>query len=107
MHRLFVAECTVVRIQRSFTTLQIELPEAVLVMMEHVLTESDVSDIQRCSSTIRQISKLIKILISKGQHSCEEFSGTIEFGLKREDLIKKMIKKSDDVVRRGNNIFLK
>lgn len=104
MHRFFVAECTV-RIQRSFTTLQIELPEAVLLMMEHILTESDVSDIQRCSSTIRQISKLIKILISKGQNSCEELSGTIEFGLNREDLIQKMIRKSNDIVRRGNSIF--
>lgn len=105
MHRLFVAESTV-RIQRSFTTLQIELPEAVLLMMEHKLTESDVSDIQRCSNTIRQISKLIKILISKGQNSCEELSGTIEFGLDRKDLIQKMKEKSDDVVRRGNTIFL-
>lgn len=104
MHRLFVAESTV-RIQRSFTTLQIELPEAVLLMMEHKLTESDVSDIQRCNNTIRQISKLIKIIISKGQNSCEELSGTIEFGLKRKDLIQKMKKKSDDVVRRGNTIF--
>lgn len=106
MHRLFVAECTV-RIQRSFTTLQIELPEAVLLMMEHKLSESDVSDIQRCSSTIRQISKLIKTLLSKGQNSCEEFLGTIEFGLKRKELIQEMIEKSNDVDRRGKTIFIK
>lgn len=98
------SECTV-RIQRSFTTLQIELPEAVILMMEHILTESDVSDIQRCSSTIRQISKLIKILISKGQNSCEELSETIESGLKRKDLIQWMIRKSDDIVRRGKPVL--
>lgn len=100
----FIAECTL-RIQRSFTSLQIELPEAVLLMMEHILSESDVSDIQRCSSTIRQVSKLIKILISQGQNSCEELSGTIKFGLKRKKLLRKMIKKSNDIVRRGNTIF--
>lgn len=105
-HRLIVADC-IVRIQRSFTTLQIELHEAVLLMMEHILTESDVSDIQHCSSTIRQISKLIKILISKGHNSCEELSWTIECPLNREDLIEKMIKKSDDIVRRGNTTFKK
>lgn len=100
----YSSDC-IVQIQRSFTTLQIELPEAVLLMMEHILTESDVSDIQHCSSTIRQISKLIKILISKGHNSCEELSWTIEFPLNREDLIEKMIKKSDDIVRRGKPVL--
>lgn len=103
IHRLFIAEYALC-IQHNFTTLQDELPEAdyATTMMEHVLSESNVSDIQHCRGTIRQKSKLLKILISNGQHSCKELFNAIESNLKRTDLIQKMMNKSTDVTRRGN-----
>lgn len=103
-HRTFAAEYAVC-IQRSFTTLQIELQEAILPTMEHVLTESDVSDIDHCSNRFRKISKLMKILISKGDMSCKELFGAIAWRDKRKDLIEKMITRSDYLVRRGKSIM--
>lgn len=103
-HRTFAAEYAVC-IQRSFTTLQIELQEAILPTMEHVLTESDVSDIDHCSNRFRKISKLMKILISKGDRSCKELFGAIAWRDERKDLIEKMITRSDYLVRRGKSIM--
>lgn len=74
-------------------------------MMENLLDESNVSDIQRCSGTIRQKAKLLKILILKGQDACKQLINVIKSGLKREDLVQKMIKKNTDVISRGNEIF--
>lgn len=102
-HRLFVADYAVC-IQRSFTTLQSELQETILPTMEYVLTKSDVSDINRCSNRFRKISKLMKILISKGQTICREFFWAIEWIEEKEDLREKMKNKSDYLVRRGNTI---
>lgn len=92
-------------IQRSFTTLQIELHEAILPTMKFVLTELDVSDIDRCRNWFRKISKLMKILISKGDRSCEKLFLAIEWTEKRKDLIEKMITRSDYLVRRGKSIM--
>lgn len=88
-------------IQRSFTTLQTQLQEAILTTMRHVLTGSDVSDIDRCSDRFRKISKLMKILISKGHDTCEKLFGAIERIEGRKDLIEDMITKSAYLVRRG------
>lgn len=73
--------------------------------MEFVLTESDVSDINRCRNRFRKISKLMKILISKGDRSCKELFWAIEWREKRKDLIEKMITRSDYLVRRGKSIM--
>lgn len=104
-HRLFVAYYAVC-IQRSFTTLQIELLEATIPLMKSELTESDESDIRGCSNTIRKISKLIKILISKGPHSCQKLFEKIQWKLDRRDLILKMKNRSNYIFRRGNNHFI-
>lgn len=106
IHYLSVAEYAVC-IQHNFTTLQNELPEVdhATFMMKHVLTESDVSDIQRCS-TILQKSTLLKILILKGDHACKELMVAIKLNLRREDLLPKMIEKSKDLIRGGNEMFL-
>lgn len=103
-HRSFAAEYAVC-IQRSFTTLQTELQEAILTTMKYVLTESDVSDIDRCSNRFRKISKLMKILISKGHGTCKELFWAIKCQEGRIDLIEKMKTKSDYLVRRGNTIM--
>ncbi|XP_065935063.1 uncharacterized protein [Magallana gigas] len=92
-------------IQRSFTTLQTQLQEAILTTMRHVLTGSDVSDIDRCSDRFRKISKLMKILISKGHDTCEKLFGAIERIEGRKDLIEDMITKSAYLVRRGKSCF--
>lgn len=103
-HRSFAAEYAVC-IQRSFTTLQTQLQEAILTTMRHVLTGSDVSDIDRCSDRFRKISKLMKILISKGHDTCEKLFGAIERIEGRKDLIEDMITKSAYLVRRGKSCF--
>lgn len=111
-HRLFVAEYALC-IQHNFTTLQIELPEAdhATTMMEHVLSKSEISDIEHCSNTFRKKSKLLKILILNGQHGCEQLFEAIESNLRRNSLIQKMINKSEDIIRRGNkelhNIYIR
>lgn len=100
--RLFVVEYRLC-IQHNFTTLQIELPdyESVTIMMEHVLSVSDISCIQCCSGSVRQKSKMLKILIMKGEHACKKLFETIEFDLGRKDLTLKMTKKSHDLKMRG------
>lgn len=103
-HLSFAANYAVC-IQRSFTTLQIELQEAILPTMKFELTELDASDIDRCRNWFRKISKLMKILISKGDRSCEKLFWAIEWTEKRKDLIEKMITRSDYLVRRGKSIM--
>lgn len=106
IYRSFLAGHAVC-IQHNFTTLQEELPETdhATTMMEKLLDESNVSDIQRCTGTIRQKAKLLKILILKVQDACKQLFNVIKSSLKREDLIQKMIRKNTDVISRGNEIF--
>lgn len=108
IYRSFLAGHAVC-IQHNFTTLQEELPKTdhATTLLKNLLDESNVSDIQRCSGTIRQKAKLLKILILKGQDACKQFFDEIksETGMDREDLIEKMIKKNTDVISRGNEIF--
>lgn len=66
------------------------------------LTYSDLSDIKCSKGTIRQISKMIKILLIKRSNACEEFLGAIPVYLKRNDLIPKMKTRSADIRSRGN-----
>lgn len=66
------------------------------------LTSSDLSDIKCCKGTLRQISKLIKILLIKRNSACEQFLKAIPVYLKRNDVIPKMTKRSADIRSRGN-----
>lgn len=107
IYRYSLAEHAVC-VQHNFTTLQDELPEAdhATTMMENLLDESNLSDIQRCSGTIRQKAKLLKILILKGHDACRQLFNVIRSGLRRGDLIQKMINKNTEVIRRGTDIFM-
>lgn len=107
IHRLFSAEHAVC-IQHNFTTLQDELPGAdyATAIMENVLSKSNLSDIDSCSGTYRQKSKLLKILILNGQYACQQLMEAIKSNLKRKDLIQKMIKQSEGIIRRGNKILV-
>lgn len=91
-------------IQHSFTTLRKELPEIdhSTLMVESVLDDSDISDINGCDYVIRQKSKLIKIILKKGENACNTLLKAIDEQLKRDDLIIKMRSKNDYIQRRGN-----
>lgn len=73
--------------------------------MEHFLDESNISDIKSCTGEIRQISKLLKIIIMKGESACKEFFRVLEEDLKKEDLINTMKKMSDLKKKAGNVCF--
>lgn len=70
-------------------------------MVYSKLTNSDLSDIKCCKGTLRQISKLIKILLIKRNNACEQFLKAIPVYL-RNDVIPKMKKRSADIRSRGN-----
>lgn len=80
-----------------------ELPETdhATAIMEHLLDESNISDIEHCIGNIRQKSKLLKILLMKGNPACMELFRAIKVDLKRNDLIKTMKNKSAEKVNRG------
>lgn len=90
-------------IQRNFTTLLQELPDIELVasILENVLDSSDMVDINSCPGRIRQLAKLLKILMMKGKPACDELLTAIKAYLKREDLIIKMKKNHVAIERRG------
>lgn len=100
---LFVGDCADC-IRHNFTFLQEELIEVdkATDMILKELTSSDLSDIKCCKGTIRQISKLIKIILIKRNNTCEEFLKALPIYLKRNDLIKKMKKRSAEIRSRGN-----
>lgn len=101
---LFVAECTQC-IQHNFTLLQVELPDPdhALEMIGYMLDNSNIDDIKRFEKhgKIRQKSKLLKILLVKGNPACMELFRVIEVDLKRGDLIETMKRKSTERVNRG------
>lgn len=70
-------------------------------MMEHELDESNISDIESCRGKIRQISKLLKILLMKGTPSCKELLRVMEFDLKKENFIQRLKDNSTDKKNRG------
>lgn len=93
-------------IQHSFTVLQEELPDSdyVTFLMKRVLDFSNTSDIDSCKGPLRQKSKLLKILLMKGQRACEFLLSAIKDVLKREDMILNMESKSNAVMNRGTAI---
>lgn len=98
----FVAEYAYC-IQLNFTLLLDELPDSALIIMEHVLDQSNISDIESCSGTRRQKSKLLKILLMKGELACKELFGAVKVDLKREDLIQIMTSRSAEINERGKH----
>lgn len=90
-------------IQHNFTILQEELPDSdyATVIMKQVLDFSNISDIESCKGAFRQKSKLLKILLMKGQRACKVLLSTIKDVLKREDLILNMGSKSKALMIRG------
>lgn len=104
---LFPAEYTDC-IQHNFTLLQEELPYADLTttIMEHMLDQSNISDIESCTGQIRQKSKLLKIILTKGKPACKELLRALEVDLKRPELIQKMNIRSAYIKARGNISYL-
>lgn len=100
---LFSAEYTDC-IQHNFTLLQEELPYADLTttIMEYMLDQTNISDIESCTGQIRQKSKLLKILLTKGKPACKELLRAIEVDLKSPELIHKMNIRSVYKTARGN-----
>lgn len=94
-------------IQHNFTLLQEELPgtDIATVTMERILDKSNISDIECCSGAIRQKSKLLKILLMKGNSACMNLLRVVEVDLKREDLLQTMKKRSANIKERGDLCF--
>lgn len=95
-------------IQHSFTILQEELPDAdcTAIIMKHVLDFSNISDIDSCNGSFRQKSKLLKIILMKGEPACKKLVDAIRYVLKREDLIQTMESRHNAVLNRGKIICL-
>lgn len=96
-------------IQHNFTLLQEELPytdDEAIVIIEHIFDDSNIADVQSCTGTRRKKSKILKILLLKGETACVEFFRVVEKDLKRKDLIQKMKKRSDDRIERGDVKFV-
>lgn len=99
---LFVGECALY-IQHSFTLLQKELPDAdcTTAVMDHLFDTTNLYDIDHCKGKIRKKSKLLKILLMKGNAACMELFKVIEANLERVDLIQKMKTRLEDIKSRG------
>lgn len=92
-------------IQHNFTLLQEELPyieDEAIVIIEHIFDDSNIADVKRCTGTRRKKSKILKILLMKGETACLEFFRVLGEDLKKNDLIQRMEENSNDRIRRGN-----
>lgn len=87
-------------IQHNFTD------DEAIAIIEHIFDDSNIADVTRCTGTRRKTSKILKILLMKGETACVEFFRVVEEDLKRKDLIKKMKQKRDDRIKRGNVKFV-
>lgn len=100
MFHLFVDNAAIC-IQQNLSFLLKELPDQIIYIIEHVLTQSDLSDITKLKSVFRQKTKLLKTILRNGDYSCKELLKTISFYFKRADLIQTMEKKSASMLERG------
>lgn len=100
LYLLFVA-IDALCIQHSFSSLLKELPDQATHMMEHVLTPSDISDMEQFKSVFRQKAKLLKIILRNRNNACNEFFKTISLCFKMDDLIESMKMKSAHMLKRG------
>lgn len=92
-------------IQHNFTLLQEELPytdDEAIVIIEHIFDDSNIADVKRCSGTRRKKSKILKILLLKGETACLEFFRVLGEDLQKPALIQRMKENSNDRIRRGN-----
>lgn len=71
-------------------------------MIEGIFDVYNIADVKSCTGTRRKKSKILKILLMKGETACADFFRGVEENLKRTDLIQKMEKNSNDRIRRGN-----
>lgn len=75
-------------------------------MMEHVLNQSNLSDIERLPSIRRKNAKLLKLLLLKGEYACKELMNIIPSCCNRDDLRETITKKSDEMKKRGSFFFI-
>lgn len=104
---LFVGKCALC-IQQNFTLLQKELPDAdcTTAIMDHLFDKTNLYDIDHCKGKIRRKSKLLKILLMKGNPACMELFNVIaDANVKRKDLIIKMETRNDEMESRGNRTW--
>lgn len=103
---LFVDDCAIC-IQHNFTFLQKELPDAdcTTAVMDHLFDKTNHYDIDHCQGKIRKKSKLLKILLMKGNPACKELLKVVGAKFKREELIPIMKKRSADKNTRGKYGF--
>lgn len=81
-----------------------ELPNAdyVTEVMGHMFDRTNEYDIAHCKGEIRQKSKILKILLLKGNCACMELFKVVGEIMKREDLLQTMKERSDYIKTRGN-----
>lgn len=75
--------------------------------MEHLFDKTNEYEIDHCPGKIRKKSKLLKIILMKGNHACKELFKVIEAKLEREELIPEIKKRSADKTTRGKYGFNK
>lgn len=99
---LFVGYCAIC-IQHNFTFLQEKLPDAdcTTAVMDNLFDKTNHYDIDHCEGKIRKKSKLLKILLMKGNPACMDFFKVIEANLDTGNLIPIMKKRSADKTTRG------
>lgn len=73
--------------------------------MGYLLSENNKCTISHCNGKTRRISKLLKILLMKGENPCRDLFRVLKEDLKREELILKMKDRHAEKIRRGNICF--
>lgn len=103
---LFVAQSALC-MQQNFTCLQNELPDSGLMdYFYECLSTSNISDIDSIPNATRKKSKLLKILIMKGESPCQKLFKIIEEDMKNEKLINTMKKRSEYLKIRGKYCYI-
>lgn len=93
-------------IQHNFTLLQEELPGTDIATVTMERYSINRISVECCSGAIRQKSKLLKILLMKGNSACMNLLRVVEVDLKREDLLQTMKKRSANIKERGDLCFI-
>lgn len=70
--------------------------------MDHLFDATNLYDIDHCGGKIRKKSKLLKILLMKGDAACVELFKVIDKHLGRVDLIQEMNTQREEIILRGN-----
>lgn len=104
----FVAESALL-IQQNFSYLQEELPrpELMLKIIGKTFDVFDHLDIEGCPNNMRKTSKLLKIILRKGEYPCRNLLHKITQDLNRKDMISRMKEKSSQLKIRGTKFNFK